>query len=65
MGAKIYEMVERRKEVEHIRKEELRSITGGGVSTGVGLALAVTAGIVFVIGVIDGYLRPLLCHTNE
>ena len=58
-------MVERRKEVEHIRKEELRSIIGGGVSTGVGLALAVTAGIVFVIGVIDGYLRPLLCHTNE
>lgn len=58
-------MVERRKEVEQIEKEELKKLVGGGVSTGVSVALALTAGIVFVIGVIDGYLRPLLCHTNE
>ena len=58
-------MVERRREVEQIEKEELKKLVGGGVSTGVSLALALTAGIVFVIGVIDGYLRPLLCHTNE
>lgn len=58
-------MVERRKEVELIEKEELKKLVGGGVSTGVSVALALTAGIVFVIGVIDGYLRPLLCHTNE
>lgn len=58
-------MVERRREVELIEKEELKKFVGGGVSTGVSVALALTAGIVFVIGVIDGYLRPLLCHTNE
>ncbi len=58
-------MVERRREVEQIEKEELKKLVGGGVSTGVSVALALTAGIVFVIGVIDGYLRPLLCHTNE
>mgnify|MGYP000262985508 FL=1 len=58
-------MVERRREVELIEKEELKKLVGGGVSTGVSVALALTAGIVFVIGVIDGYLRPLLCHTNE
>ena len=58
-------MVERRREVEQIEKEELKKLVGGGVSTGVSVALARTAGIVFVIGVIDGYLRPLLCHTNE
>ncbi len=58
-------MVERRREVELIEKEELKKIVGGGVSTGASVALALTAGIVFVIGVIDGYLRPLLCHTNE
>ena len=58
-------MVERRREVEQIEKEELKKLVGGGVSTGVSVALVLTAGIVFVIGVIDGYLRPLLCHTNE
>ena len=58
-------MVERRREVEQIEKEELKKLVGGGVSTGVSVALALTAGILFVIGVIDGYLRPLLCHTNE
>ncbi|HIU22819.1 MAG TPA: hypothetical protein IAD49_04490 [Candidatus Fimihabitans intestinipullorum] len=51
--------------MEQIEKEELKKLVGGGVSTGVSVALALTAGIVFVIGVIDGYLRPLLCHTNE
>ena len=58
-------MVERRREVELIEKEELKKLVGGGVSTGVSVALALTAGIVFVIGVIDGYLSTLLCHTNE
>lgn len=50
--------------MELIEKEELKKIGGGGVSAGV-VALALTAGIVFAIGVIDGYLRPLLCHTND
>lgn len=43
-----------------LQTEELSNITGGGISTGV---LAVLGGVVaFVIGVIDGYLRPLACN---
>ena len=37
---------------------ELRSINGGGI----GIAFLVGAGITFLIGVIDGYVRPLKCN---
>ena len=43
-----------------LQNEELMNITGGAVNYGV---LAVIGGVVaFVIGVIDGYLRPLSCN---
>ena len=43
-----------------LQNEELMNITGGAVKTTV---LAVIGGVVaFVIGVIDGYLRPLSCN---
>lgn len=43
-----------------LNKNELLSIKGGGLSAGV-LAL-IGAGIVFLIGTIDGFVRPLKCN---
>ena len=43
-----------------LQNDELNNITGGGVNYGV---LAVIGGVVaFLIGVVDGYLRPLACN---
>lgn len=44
--------------MKEIDKNELKQIEGGGV----GLGLAIIAGAVFIIGVIDGYVRPLKCN---
>lgn len=43
-----------------LKKEELIKINGGGVSLGFGLLIG--AGIVFIIGIIDGFVRPLQCN---
>lgn len=43
-----------------ITKEELKQINGGAFHLGIGLGIA--AGITFLIGVIDGYVRPLACR---
>lgn len=41
-----------------LKKDELMNVSGGGL----GLGLLIGAGIVFLIGVIDGYIRPLKCN---
>lgn len=41
-----------------LNEKELKQISGGGI----GLWLAIAAGVVFIIGVIDGYVRPLKCR---
>ena len=43
-----------------LSNEELMKVNGGAISAAV-LAGIVAAGI-FIIGVIDGILRPLACH---
>ena len=41
-------------------KRELKDISGGGWSIGAGLLVG---GIItFIIGLIDGYVRPLACN---
>lgn len=40
--------------------KKLNSISGGALSKGILLAVA-TVGI-FIIGVVDGYIRPLKCN---
>ncbi len=40
--------------------EQLMEISGGGINMGVYLAIGGL--ITFIIGVIDGYLRPLSCN---
>lgn len=44
----------------NLSNEELKEITGGGLSFGAWAVIG--AGIVFVIGVIDGYVRPYKCR---
>lgn len=43
-----------------ISKEELKKIDGCGFSIGTGIFLG--GFITFLIGVIDGYVRPLACR---
>lgn len=43
-----------------LNEEELKNIYGGGALFKIAMGL-ITAGA-FVIGVIDGYLRPLKCR---
>ncbi len=38
---------------------ELREIDGGN---GIAIGLGIVAGITFIIGIIDGYVRPLRCN---
>lgn len=46
--------------MKELESKEMKAIKGGGLSIG-GIA-AITMGIVFIIGVIDGYVRPLKCN---
>lgn len=46
--------------MEKLEKKQLLEITGGGFSFG--LATLIGAGVVFIIGVIDGFVRPLKCN---
>ena len=46
--------------MKNLSNQELMEIQGGGISLSVGLLIG--AGVVFLIGVIDGYIRPLKCN---
>lgn len=46
--------------MKRIEEQELKQIYGGGFSFGI--AGLIGAGITFLIGVIDGYIRPLACR---
>ena len=43
----------------NLTKKELKEIQGGGVGT----YIIIGGIIVFLIGVIDGYVRPLKCNS--
>ncbi len=46
--------------MKELSKTKLLKIKGGSIS--LGKLLAIGAGIVFLIGVIDGFIRPLRCN---
>lgn len=46
--------------MKELNKNEMHEITGGG--NGVAIGFLIAAGITFVIGIIDGYVRPLKCN---
>lgn len=46
--------------MKKIKNNELKNIYGGGFNFGI--AAMIGAGITFIIGIIDGYIRPLACN---
>lgn len=46
--------------MKKLKNNDLKKINGGGVSATIGILIG--AGIVFLIGLIDGYVRPLKCN---
>lgn len=46
--------------MKKLEKNELIKVNGGGMSLGLGLLIG--AGVVFIIGLIDGFVRPLSCN---
>lgn len=43
-----------------LNNKEMKNIYGGGMS--VGLLVGISAGVTFIIGVIDGIIRPKKCN---
>lgn len=43
-----------------LTNEELKNINGGGIN--IGLIAGIAAGITFIVGIIDGIIRPLKCN---
>ena len=43
-----------------LNEQELISVNGGAIK--LALLAAIAAGVVFLIGVVDGIVRPLKCH---
>ena len=43
-----------------LTNEELKNVCGGGIN--IGLWAGIAAGVTFIIGFIDGMVRPLKCN---
>ncbi len=43
-----------------LTKKEMDEVSGGGISWGI--ASGIIAGIIFIIGLIDGYTNPKKCR---
>ena len=46
--------------MNNLNDKELMNVNGGGVN--IGLVVGIAAGITFLIGLIDGIVRPLKCN---
>ena len=46
--------------MKKLTEQELTLVEGGAISFG--LIAAITAGVTFLIGVVDGIVRPLRCR---
>ena len=44
--------------MNELNKKELMKINGGGI----GIGLLIGIGVVFIVGAIDGFVRPLKCN---
>lgn len=45
-----------------VSNEELKQVEGG---IGVWIAAGITALVIFIAGIVDGFVRPLECHGKE
>lgn len=43
--------------MDRMKNEELMNVQGGGI----GVWFLIATGIVFIVGVIDGYVNPIAC----
>jgi lactobin A/cerein 7B family class IIb bacteriocin len=46
--------------MKKLNDDELKQINGGGFHIGLGILIG--AGVSFIIGLVDGYIRPLACR---
>lgn len=46
--------------MKNLTNEELKNVNGGGIN--IGVIAGIAAGITFLIGIIDGIIRPLKCN---
>jgi len=46
--------------MKNLTNEELMDVSGGGIKLGIGLGIVAIGA--FLIGVIDGLIRPLKCN---
>ena len=46
--------------MNNLSDKELMCINGGGIN--IGLVVGIAAGVTFLIGLIDGIIRPLKCN---
>lgn len=45
-----------------LKNEELQIITGGASGKKIGIGIIIAALGSFIVGIIDGFLRPLACN---
>ena len=45
-----------------LNKNELEHVVGGGNGSKIGIGIILAALGSFIVGIIDGYLRPLKCN---
>ena len=46
--------------MNEMTNKELKNVDGGGIN--IGAIVGIIAGVTFIIGVIDGIVRPLKCN---
>ena len=46
-----------------LKDDEAKNITGGGSGSKLGIGIILAALGSFIVGIIDGYLRPLKCNS--
>lgn len=46
--------------MKNLTNEELKNVNGGGIN--IGVIAGIAAGITFIVGIIDGIIRPLKCN---
>ena len=46
--------------MKDLKDKELMNIEGGAIK--IGLVVGIAAGITFIVGLIDGIIRPLKCN---
>lgn len=51
--------------MNNLTNEELHNINGGAIKLSVGAYLIIGGAASFVIGLINGYLRPLACSSSK